>query len=48
MNRETYNERHERERREPDAEHGPGHETYDEKNERYRRSWREEDEETTP
>lgn len=39
---ETYEERRERERRDPDADHGPGHETYDEQLERYRRGWNDE------
>jgi len=39
--RETYDERRERERRE-DREPGPGHETYDEKLERWRRGWNDE------
>ena len=39
--RETYDERRERERHE-DREPGPGHETYDEKLERWRRGWNDE------
>ena len=41
--RETYDERRERERWDPDAERGPGHETYDEQLERWRRGWDQED-----
>ena len=41
--RETYDERRERERRDPDSERGPGHETYDEKLARWRREWEQED-----
>lgn len=41
--RETYEERRERERNDPDLrdsyDRGPGHETYDEKLERWRRDW---------
>lgn len=43
IDRETYDERRERERRDPDAERRPGHETYDEKLERWRRGWEQED-----
>ena len=34
---ETYNERRQRERNEPYADHGPGHETYNEQKERWDR-----------
>ncbi len=43
MTQRTYDERRNDERRDPDTERGPGHETYDEKVERWRRGWREED-----
>lgn len=42
---ETYDERRERERYDPDLrdeDRGPGHETYDEKIERWRDGWRSE------
>lgn len=39
---ETYEERRDRERFDPDSDRGPGHETYDEKLERYRRGWNDE------
>ena len=37
-----YERRQEEERRNPDAERGPGHETYDEQLERWREDWRRE------
>jgi len=37
-----YEQRRETERNDPDADHGPGHETYDEQLERWREGWRQE------
>lgn len=38
-----YEHRRDRERRDPQDEHGPGHETCQEKQDRWREDWRRED-----